>query len=100
VQALRPFLPNYFGEIFVKAKLLEVEEKDSKGELRKFNTRDYDYIIPKEFSAVALDSQVLLDAGRDELCVGYATNAPTVPRHVPPILTTSHPTASFGDTEP
>jgi hypothetical protein len=56
------FVPAYFGEIFVRDRLEDAEESQGAGQApRVFKTRDYDFIVPKDFSAIKLNNEALLD---------------------------------------
>eukprot|EP00039_Didymoeca_costata_P011451 m.160806 g.160806 ORF g.160806 m.160806 type:complete len:1385 (-) comp15175_c2_seq1:1666-5820(-) len=72
VETLAPFVPQYFGDIFVRSSLAEVEESyykqtNSTGYSHtefstfKIKTRDYDFMPPEEYSAVDFDNNDLLD---------------------------------------
>ena len=58
---LQPFMPEFFGQIFVRSKLTESEfEEVGKGK-RMMKSRDYDFVVPKRYSAVQIDNAELLD---------------------------------------
>jgi hypothetical protein len=59
---LTKFVPMYFGEIFVRDRLEDAEESQGDGQAaRVFKTREYDFIVPENYSATKLNNEVLLD---------------------------------------
>eukprot|EP00038_Savillea_parva_P028956 m.68019 g.68019 ORF g.68019 m.68019 type:complete len:1158 (+) comp8484_c0_seq1:350-3823(+) len=86
VLGLVPFLPTYFGEIFVNAKVQTIHRVKSDGATTSVRTRSFSLSVPPEYELVELDTGDL-EAGPTHLVPGSLSteSAPSPDGVCPPL---------------